>query len=90
MVKGISNFWIMQICCNGRSRKWLHQKVSGKRCLRVQTAQKWYWYEGISVRFRAEGALTFSAKEYRSVSQGCPHVSVRACVCACVRTVFGA
>ena len=26
---------------------------------------------------RAEGALTFSAKEYHSVSQGCLHVSVR-------------
>ena len=30
--------------------------------------------------FRAEGALTFSAKEYRSVSQGCP----RLCVCVSV------
>ncbi len=34
--------------------------------------------------YRAEGALTFSAKEYRSVSQGCPHVSVCVSVSASV------
>ena len=31
--------------------------------------------------FRAEGALTFSAKEYHSVSQGCPRLCVRVSVC---------
>ena len=38
--------------------------------------------------FRAEGALTFSAKEYRSVSQ--PLSGLSASVCLSVRIVFGA
>ena len=36
------------------------------------------------VFYRAEGALTFSAKEYRSVSQGCPRLSVCLSVSASV------
>ena len=35
---------------------------------------------------RAEGALTFSAKEYHSVSQGCPRLSV--CVSVCLSEIF--
>ncbi len=52
----------------------------------------WVVYSRICVDFvnsnltaacRAEGALTFSAKEYRSVSQGCPRLCVCLSVCLC-------